>query len=241
MQKIKAKAILFDKDGTLLEFAPFWQAVSVHAVRELAFNFKLENCVTEKALKEIGVGEDYFDVDGLLCKGTYGQIAKAMYSIFIGYGVNIKEEEWIDLCIKVFHKNIEKGVVLPTSKHLKVALERLKDMGKKLYVVTSDDGYTTSVCLKGLGIENLFDKVYVDDGINPHKPDPYNAKVIMEENGFSPDDLVMVGDTLSDADFAKNAGIKCIGIAKTEQGKTLLKDKVTITLEDISKITEIIE
>ena len=241
MQKIKAKAILFDKDGTLLEFAPFWQAVSVYAVRELANSFNLDNVVAEKALKEIGVGEDYFDVDGLLCKGTYGQIAKAMYPIFTNAGVSIKEDEWTDLCVKVFHKNIEKGVVLPTSKNLKSALQQLKERGKKLYVVTSDDEHTTSVCLKGLGIDNLFNKVYVDDGVNPHKPDPYNANVIMRENGFLPEDLVMVGDTLSDANFAKNAGIKCIGIVKTEQGKKLLDGNVTVMVEDISKITEIVE
>ena len=58
---------------------------------------------------------------------------------------------------------------------------------------------------------------------------------------FLPEDLVMVGDTLSDANFAKNAGIKCIGIVKTEQGKKLLDGNVTVMVEDISKITEIVE
>ena len=41
MQKIKAKAILFDKDGTLLEFDPFWIAVSEFAVEQILTEYSL--------------------------------------------------------------------------------------------------------------------------------------------------------------------------------------------------------
>ena len=241
MQKIKAKAILFDKDGTLLEFAPFWQTVSVHAVKELANKFNLSDTVALSALKAIGVGEDYFDVDGILCKGTYGQIAKVMQPIFNKEGVNLNEQEWEDVCLKTFHDNLQKGEVLPTSNSLKSALGALKQRGKKLFVVTSDDQHTTGICLKGLQIDSLFDKVYVDDGVHPHKPNPYYANVVMQENGFLPQDLVMVGDTLTDADFAKNAKINCVGIAKTEQGRSLLSGNVTAVIDDIAKLADIIE
>lgn len=242
MEKIKAKAILFDKDGTLLEFAPFWQAVSKFAVNDIAKRVGGNKEVAISALKAIGIDGDSFDVDGILCKGTYGQIAKAMYPIFNdGAGVNLSEKDFENLCLNAFHDNLQNGEILPTSKNLKKALKILKQKGKKLFVVTSDDEHTTSICLKGLQIDNLFEKVFVDDGIHPHKPNPYYANLVMQEYGFSKDELVMVGDTLTDADFAKNSGIKCIGIVKTLQGNTLLDGKVTKIVQDIATISDIIE
>lgn len=241
MEKISAKAILFDKDGTLLEFAPFWQAVSKFAVKEIANKFNLQDSVAITALKAIGIDGDSFDVDGILCKGTYGQIAKVMYPIFKSAGVDLSESDFEQVCLNAFHNNLDNGEVLPTSLNLKKALEILKQKGKKLFVVTSDDEHTTNICLKGLQIDTLFDKVFVDDGVHPHKPNPYYANAVMQEYGFDRQDLVMVGDTLTDADFAKNSGIKCIGIVKTEQGKQLLDGKVTAMVEDIALITEVIE
>ena len=50
----------------------------------------------------------------------------------------------------------------------------------------------------------------------------------------------MVGDTLTDMNFAENGKIKAIGVAKSEEGRQLLKSKAYAVVNDISKILDVI-
>ena len=240
MQKINAKAIIFDKDGTLLEFDPFWISVSQSAITKLLNKFEVSQDKKESCLTAIGLKDGVVDSDGVLCKGTYGEIAEVLFEIFNSQKTILDKKQFESECIKSFHDSIPDGVVLPTSKHLCATLKALKDRGIKLFVVTSDDQKTTEVCLKGLKIENLFEKVITDDGVHPHKPHPYYAQSIMKYYNLSESQVVMVGDTLTDTEFAKNANIKCVGLAKTEQAKSLLQGNATIVVSDLSLLTEII-
>ena len=51
----------------------------------------------------------------------------------------------------------------------------------------------------------------------------------------------MVGDTLTDMNFAKNAGVKAIGVAKSEKNKSILMPYADAVIHDISKILEVID
>ena len=217
---MNTKAMLFDKDGTLLEFDPFWIAVSEFAIEQILTEFSFSLSLKGECLKSIGLVDGVVDVDGVLCKGTYGQVAGALYSVLQKDGLTLCAKEFEDIAVKAFHSNIEKGVVEPTSPKLYQTLKTLKDAGVVLAVVTSDDAHTTEICLKGLGVYELFDKIYTDDGVHPHKPDPYYLNEFLKEYPFKKSEVIMVGDTLSDTTFAINGGIKSIALAKTHKQKS---------------------
>lgn len=45
----------------------------------------------------------------------------------------------------------------------------------------------------------------------PYKPDPYSANEIVGKMGFDKKEILYVGDSDSDVNTAKNAGLKCVG------------------------------
>lgn len=241
MKTFNTKAVLFDKDGTLLEFDPFWIAVSEFAVEQILTEYSLSLSLKNDCLKAVGLNDGVVDVDGVLCKGTYGQVASAIYSVLCRQGFSENQKDFENACVKAFHQNIEKGVVEPTSAKLYQTLKTLKDSGVVLAVVTSDDAHTTEICLKGLGVYELFEKIYTDDGVNPHKPDPYYLNCFLKEYPFDKSQVVMVGDTLSDTTFALNGKIKSIAIAKTPTSRALVQDTATFIVEDISQILDVLD
>ena len=241
MKTFNTKAVLFDKDGTLLEFDPFWIAVSEFAVEQILTEYSLSLSLKGDCLTAIGLKDGVVDTDGVLCKGTYGEVAESIYTVLQNTGLSATPKDFEQVCIKAFHQNIEKGVVKPTSQKLYQTLKTLKESGVVLAVVTSDDAHTTQICLKGLGIYHLFDKIYTDDGVCPHKPDPYYLNCFLKEYPFEKNQVVMVGDTLSDTTFAINGGIKSVAIAKTPAQKQMLEKTATYIVEDISQLLDVIE
>ena len=51
----------------------------------------------------------------------------------------------------------------------------------------------------------------------------------------------MVGDTMTDTRFAKNAGISAIGIAKSEDNANILAPHAKAVIRDPSHLPEILE
>ena len=68
-----------------------------------------------------------------------------------------------------------------------------------------------------LGIEDLFEKIYTDDGINPIKSNPKCALDFLSKFHISAQSTVMVGDTMTDIRFARNAGISVIGVGGSRE------------------------
>ena len=53
--------------------------------------------------------------------------------------------------------------------------------------------------------------------------------------------LIMVGDTYADIEFAKNAGIPVVGVAKAECNRRILAEQADAVLPDVSHIFEVLD
>ena len=58
--------------------------------------------------------------------------------------------------------------------------------------------------------------------------------------GIDKENIVMVGDTMTDVNFAKNAGITVIGVGSCEKNRERLLGKADFVIPDISHIFGII-
>lgn len=232
------KAIIFDKDGTLLDFDSFWIEVSVCALKDILKKLGREDIPVTEILGALGVSEGAVDIDGLLCKGTYEQIGIAIYDVLKKYEVNISSGETVKMTLEAYNKNADFGIIKPTCENLRETLESLKNSGIRLAVVTTDNGEITHKCLEGLGIEDLFDMVYTDDGKTPVKPDPWCANDFCAKFGISAENAVMVGDTMTDVRFAKNAGIFVVGVGRERERLASFANAV---IPDVSHIFEVIK
>lgn len=237
---MKTRAIIFDKDGTLLDFDSFWLSISYKAIENILTALKQKLDMTEEILLALGVKNKVTDINGVLCQGTYAQMGQAIYGVLKEHGCDITEEKAISLTIEAYHQNFEAGIVKPACENIFGVLNRLKEHGIKLAVVTTDDAFVTKKCLEALGIDTLFDAVYTDDGKYPAKPDAYCIYDFCEKEGLSKSEVVMVGDTLTDVCFARNGGIKVIGVAKSDENRCILEKHADVVIPDISFVLEVL-
>lgn len=200
------KGIIFDKDGTLMQIAPFWVPVTRAVFRQFA-----AECADPAAcLREMEAGLSAPDGMSSLFSGTYGMLAASLSVCLPRYGGPAVTEDDVT---RAFARHRGCGRVLPTVPDLPMHLAALRERGLRLFLVTTDAPSSAAYCLRRLGVGHLFDAVYGDDGVHPTKPDPAVAYEIAARVGGSPADCLMVGDSATDMRFAHRAGMRavCVG------------------------------
>ena len=237
---MKAEAIIFDKDGTLIDFDAFWVAVSQKALGIVLEKFNMPGSLGEEILRAFGVRNGVTSINGILCKGTYEQMGEIVYDTFHRQGCECDCAEVTDAVIEAYNESADAGEVKPTSLALAEVLSELKRKNKKLAVVTTDNEIITRKCLSALGIEHLFDKIYTDDGVSPTKPDPFCALDFCKLYGIEPQNAAMVGDTLTDVRFADNAGMSMVALAKSEENRAILSEHTSTVISDMSELLYIV-
>lgn len=215
------KGIIFDKDGTLLDFEAFWLPVTDGVLKDLAHKFCVPAAAEETAKQKIGIHGGKVGKNSVLCAGTYAQMSEIVRTVFSQFGTETAEKEMYRELCSAFEANMFRGEVVPTTPNLRELLQSLKTQGVKLFVATTDNLSITSVCLKKLGIEDLFDGVFTDGAGYPPKPDPYIIERITKEYFVPRDNLMMVGDTCTDLQFARNGRIKAAYVSQENEGAVL--------------------
>lgn len=108
--------------------------------------------------------------------------------------------------------------------YVKDVLERLKENGIKLGVVTTKIRLTTEKGLKFVGIHSYMDAVITIDDVVNAKPHPEPVLKAMELLGADPATTMMVGDSTVDMQSAAAAGTLPVGVAWSLKGGQILRD-----------------
>lgn len=232
------KAIIYDKDGTLMRFDDFWVPVAREAIKSIVRKITGANLdsvlkISAKIEETIGVFGNTADPKGILCGGTYSQFASVVTEVLGKFGFNaVVDRSEVEGAIS---DNTSKGEILPTCENLRAELEKAREKAA-LFVATTDDRLITEYCLEKLGISDLFDGIYCDDNGIPHKPDPFAANEIAEKFGAEKGEIFMIGDTNTDRKFAENAGVGFVFVGSDP----LLKEKCALCAKDVGEATELV-
>ncbi len=99
-------------------------------------------------------------------------------------------------------------------------LEFLKDRGMLLAVFTGKGKRTTLITLERLGIKKYFDLIVTGSDVENHKPSGEGIRKVMSTFHLRPDEVLMVGDAVSDVKAAHEAGIPVAAVLWDSYGKS---------------------
>ena len=101
---------------------------------------------------------------------------------------------------------------IPAKPTVKDTLTRLKELGADLNILTASPHSVLDVCLKRLGIYELFTNVWSCDDFEFTKADAGIYLAAAERIGRSPEEILFVDDNVGAVKTAVSAGMKVCGI-----------------------------
>ena len=240
---MKTKAIVFDKDGTLIDYSAFWYPVSKNAMQLIYGRFGVSADSADEMIAYMGVTPERTDIRGSLPRGDHTEIFTSIAKKVISLGSDADFMDIVKYAIWAFGEVSKPfGEVKPTCVNMRKVISSLKEKGIFIALITSDEIVGARISLDKLGVLDLFDEIIAHDGHSPAKPHPHYMDDFRARHGFSKDEVIMVGDTETDVLFAKNSGVFGIGVGKEESNRDYLASLgADITLPDISFIPEIVK
>lgn len=205
------KAVLFDFDGTLLNTNDL-----IFSSYEHAFMQVLGRSVTTDEIRQLYGRPLYSSLE------VYGKDQDELYRVYREYN-----ETNHDKLVNKFPM-VAEGVRLLVEHDIKTA------------IVTSKRIMTLERGIQILGLENIFDVLITPDETDKHKPDPMPAVVACERLGVSPNEAIMVGDSIFDFECGKRAGTLLAGVKYSTTLDLLMEYKPKYMVDTILELAELI-
>lgn len=219
-------ALVFDKDGTLFDFASTWGAFGTAVLMRLSEG-------DEARAAELGqvIGFDLekqsYSEDSIVIAGTTDEVAEALFSRLDGWS----RTELVQT-LNVASANapqVEAVTLVPFLKSLKAS-------GKKLGVATNDGEMPAKRHLASVGVDAYFDFIAGYDSGHGFKPGPGQLIAFSQHVGVEPARIAMVGDSLHDLEAGRAAGMATIGVLTGMAGPEVLAPLADVVLPDIGHI-----
>lgn len=187
-----SRTIVFDLDGTLVDTAP-----------------DLLDSLNHSLLVG-GVA----NIDAAALKSYVGLGGKILIQrAFAAQGRQLEPEEH-DRLLTVFLDHYTAGIPGASMPYpgVAVALQRFADAGFVMAVCTNKFEMMSRRLLAGVGLLQYFSAVCGQDTFSFRKPDPRHLTETILRAGGDPGTAVMVGDSQTDIDTAKAAGIPVVAV-----------------------------
>jgi phosphoglycolate phosphatase len=193
------RGILFDKDGTLIDFHASWSGV----LRELGLELAEGDAVRASAMLAAG-GMDpesgRVQAGSVLAAGNTIDIVKLFFPGLDGAELN-KMVARIDAIF--FENGIKCSVPVPG---LAATLAVLSEAGLAMGVATSDGTAAAKAALDALGVARHLPHVYGYDSVARPKPAPDMVHAFAAAIGVPAQEIVVIGDNTHDLKMARSAG-----------------------------------
>ena len=206
------KAIIFDKDGTLFNYADFWGPI---VSRNSIMGFKRFNISEEMADDLAYSFEKTFGVDrnkvnhpnGILFR--HDKIVSGVLRVSwkaIRNGLNpIKVMKVLTSLMD--HVNIDKDLEEYDFPDIAPLFHDLKERGYIIGIVTNDMSDSTMKFLRRMKIDRMVDFLRCRDSGCLNKPNPDSIRELCRAYQVDPSEVCMVGDTKIDMKFGRNGKV----------------------------------
>ncbi len=210
------KAVLFDCDGTLADSEPMITASIIDALADEGFT------VTTDQVREV-----------------FGPPLPEMIELLTGEPLTperterMRERYWV-------HAGPRRADVRPMF-GAETLLDALTARGLSLAMVTNKTEASTAIQLTQFGWEDRFGAAVSADSVPNAKPAADMAIEALRRLGVTPEHAAFVGDTESDTNCARDAGIPVIiGLTGTRDAATLRANGATHIVDSLAEVLPIL-
>jgi phosphoglycolate phosphatase len=207
------KLVIFDLDGTLIDS----RLDLVHSVNA--------------ALRHIGRNELPDDViASYVGDGAPILIQRAL-------GGEIVDEALVRKGLEFFlsyyraHKLDHTTVYAGIEQALKIIQDGTNGMPRKMAVLSNKPVVPSRAIVEALGLGGFFTQVYGGNSFATKKPDPEGARKLLEESGVRPEDAAIVGDSHTDVETGRNAGLWTVGVTYGFAPQTLADSSPDVVVD----------
>ena len=216
----RIKLVVFDLDGTLADTLP-----------DIAG-------ALEKVTAKYG---EYGDLQQLVRKSIGTGAKKLVERVFDALGISKEhlEEDLAEYRALYAKDSCIDTVLYPNT--LKV-LEELKKRGIAMAVATMKPRESTKEVLEKMGIADYFSLVLSADDMQAPKPDPWSVYTCAKHVGVSPEQALMIGDSMTDVGAGKASGAVSVAVlGGYSDREKMLKSGADYLVEEIGALLPILD
>ena len=195
------RVLFFDKDGTLTDTSTLWFEPTILVLDELVNRneMNLTNAEHDELFNRLGITETNIIENSVIASGSVRDMLEVLNqfrTIDIEENYNFVVQYFADYILSHPEK-------IQTLGNVERALWNLREKGYIIALVTNDSRLPAEAVLKVAGIGDLFDFVGTTDEF-PSKPATDSLYAIQSKFGVSFDEMIYIGDSTVDEEFAKN-------------------------------------
>lgn len=235
-KNFKPQAIIFDKDGTLIDFDAMWGGWTIYLANQLQQASGLD--VLPKLCQTFGVDKATNKVlpGGKLASMPISLLYDLTIEVMESHGLNngeaakIVEQNW---CIP------DPVMLAKPLTDLRALFGQLTEIGIKIAIATADDRAPTQAMVDAFDIgEFISCMACADDGI-PSKPAPDMALNLCKLMNVEPSNVMIIGDTNSDLKMAHAAGVgMAVGVLSGVSSTKDLSGLADMLIDTIDELNE---
>ncbi|HKE22481.1 MAG TPA: HAD-IA family hydrolase [Bryobacteraceae bacterium] len=207
--------LIFDLDGTLIDS----RHDLANAVNATRVHMGMDPLSNERVYSYVGNGAPVLIRRALGQQATEAEVQEALE-----YFLEYYREHDLD------YTSLYPGV--------RESLDRLRDAGKQMAVLTNKPLRMSQHIVAGLGVANHFLKVYGGNSFEFKKPNPVGIRALIDITSIPADRTIMVGDSSVDVETARNAGVRCCGVTYGFQPETLVDPAPDLTVDRMEQFAD---
>jgi phosphoglycolate phosphatase len=233
-KRIPCRLVIFDKDGTLIDFSATWVPLIRKRVAFLLKTLGRDGELEAFLLKSWGIDP----ISGRIDPRGPCPVSPRSDEIIIGtmalyqHGYPWDESKvWVSQAFDHADSITDRKKMLKPVDDIQKILSHLKSKGFSLALATSDERRDTKTMLSSLDMEGLFDIVLCAGDVHPPKPHPETVFAICRQLSIPPQEAIFLGDTVTDMIMGKRAGL-ALTVGIIEGGVT--------PREELEKVADIV-
>ncbi|ANT49716.1 HAD family hydrolase [Mesorhizobium amorphae] len=224
------KGILFDKDGTLVDFNATWLGIADFMAMDAAEGDRWK---ADRLLAAAGFDfvNKRFKPDSIFASGSNMDVVELWFP-------RLSDEDQM-LAVARFNEitSVQGSAMAVELPGIVDSLRALHKKSYRLGVATNDSTSGAEKTLVTLGVAQLFDAAYGYDSVARPKPAPDTILAFCDLTGLRPAEIAMVGDNRHDLEMARAGGCGlAVGVLSGTGTRESLSSIADVVLDSVADL-----